>query len=456
MRLLNSANIGNIRTRNRIVRAAVLERAADESGCITPAYIAIHEQLARGGTGLIISGYFYIHPLGKSSHNQAGLENNERVFQLQALTTIVHRHGAAIVAQICHGGRQTNPKLLNGAIPVAPSPVLEKSTGVMPSELSTAQVTDVIDDFYRAAIRAKEAGFDGVELHAAHGYLLNQFLSPYTNKRHDEYGGNLANRARIVQMIIRRIKERYGDEFTVLVKVNAADFLPGGIKATDSVEIARLIAAAGADGLEVSGGMWESGDKIIRKGIKKPQQEAYFKDEAQQIKRAVGCPVILVGGLRSLEVMENIIAHGYADFISLARPLIREPNLAIKFKEGKNKADCISCNGCMSPRIRPTYCARTGIPAYLNKALTKKTVAKKKSPARATGKKKAPATKKKARAVKPKAKAAKKSAKRTTAKAAKKTVKKTKKTAKKKAPVKKAAKTSLKKRLLKFKKKLLR
>jgi 2,4-dienoyl-CoA reductase-like NADH-dependent reductase (Old Yellow Enzyme family) len=442
MRLLNSANLGSIRTKNRLIRAAVLERAADEDGNITPAYLAIHEELARKGAGLIISGYFYISSLGKSSHFQAGIENDERSFQLKALTAVTHRHGCPIIAQICHGGRQTNPKLLAGAQPVAPSPLTDKSTGVTPRELSGLQIEGIIDDFYRAAMRAKGSGFDGVELHAAHGYLLSQFLSPYTNRRQDEYGGNLVNRARVIQTIIRRIKERYGDDFTVLVKMNSDDYLSGGNKLKESVEIARLISAAGADGLEISGGMWESGDKIIRKGIKTPKQEGYFQNEARQIKRSVGCPVILVGGLRTTEVMEDLIAKGYADFVSLARPFIREPDLVAKFKEGKQKADCISCNGCMSPRAMPTHCTRIGMPTYLKKALAKKTSSRKSSDATA-------------RTSKPKAEK-----KPTSRKPGSKSTKKPKKTAAKRKPgTKRAVKktgSSLKKKLLKIKKRILR
>ncbi len=430
MRLLSSANIGAIKTRNRIIRAAVHERGADDSGRITAVNIAVCEQLARGGAGLIITGFYYVNPLGVSTHNQTGLENDERVFQLQELTSAVHRHGCPIVAQLCHAGRQSNPKLLRASLPVAPSPITDKSTGITPRELSKLEIEDIIEDFYRAAMRAKQAGFDGVELHAAHGYLLSAFLSPCTNQRHDIYGGNLANRARIVQMIIRRIKERYAEELAVLVKVNCADFLPGGNKIAESIEIGRLIAAAGADALEISGGMWESGDKITRRGIKKSKHEAYFKEEARQMKRAVGCPVILVGGLRSLEVMENIISHGYADLVSLARPFIREPDFVAKLKDGKEKCDCISCNGCLSRRAHPTHCIRVGMPNYLVKAIAREKTRQKKRPVRPVMKKR---TKSKVSTKKKPRRSKKKPA----------------------APARKAKTSSLKKRLLKIKKRIL-
>ncbi len=252
--------------------------------------------------------------------------------------------------QLSHAGRQTKEKICGGQ-PLAPSAVYEPIYKVWPREMSEAEIEEVIQAFVQGARRAREAGFDGVQLHCAHGYLLSSFLSPYTNRRQDKWGGSLNNRGRIIQEILRQIKSSVGPDFPVIAKLNSTDYLPGGLEIDEAREVARLLAADGMDGLEVSGGSAESGRGSMWPGLRNKEEEGYFVPAAALIKGAISIPVIGLGGLRSLEVMEEMVATGKADMISMSRPFIREPDLIAKFERGQTSAaSCISCNKCFNPR----------------------------------------------------------------------------------------------------------
>jgi 2,4-dienoyl-CoA reductase-like NADH-dependent reductase (Old Yellow Enzyme family) len=226
----------------------------------------------------------------------------------------------------------------------------------MPKEMSTEEIKKVIDDFIQGSRRAKHAGFDGVQLHLAHGYLLSSFLSPYTNKRKDEWGGSLSNRVRIVTDIIKGIKRLLGKEFPVIVKLNSSDFLPSGIYLKESIEVARILEREGIDGIEVSGGTAEAGQGSVWKGLRPEEDEGYFVENAYKIKKELSIPVIGLGGIRSFRIMEKIIEEGKADLISMSRPFIREPFLIRKFHSGEiKKSECISCNKCFN--LRGIKCA---------------------------------------------------------------------------------------------------
>jgi 2,4-dienoyl-CoA reductase-like NADH-dependent reductase (Old Yellow Enzyme family) len=188
-------------------------------------------------------------------------------------------------------------------------------------------------------------------VHAAHGYLLSAFLSPYTNRRVDEWGGTLENRSRVLLEVVRSIKERAGADFPVIVKLNSSDFLSGGLAIEDSAAAASMLEAAGIDGIEVSGGMSEAGRGSVWPGRRSEEEEGYFVANAATIKAAVRVPVFGLGGLRTFSVMERIIREGKADLISLGRPLIREPDLVRRFHSGEvDRSECISCNKCFNPR----------------------------------------------------------------------------------------------------------
>jgi 2,4-dienoyl-CoA reductase-like NADH-dependent reductase (Old Yellow Enzyme family) len=235
--------------------------------------------------------------------------------------------------------------------------------------MTIQEIEETIEAFAQAARRAQEAGFDAVQLHAAHGYLLSEFLSPYTNRRTDEYGGNTGNRTKIVEDIYRRIVESVGKDFPILIKINVDDFLEGGINLNESKKIAERLSKTGFAAIETSGCMWEvttrSKEELgwtpamipeSRINIRSKDKEAYFLTYAREIKKVIAAPLILVGGIRSLDVIENILAEGSADFVALCRPLVRQPDLPNKWLKGVGglTSDCISCNAC----VRSTMAGR--------------------------------------------------------------------------------------------------
>jgi 2,4-dienoyl-CoA reductase-like NADH-dependent reductase (Old Yellow Enzyme family) len=359
--LFESMNIGDMEVKNRFVRSATAEGAADETGLITDRIFDIYRGLAEGGVGLIITGHAYVQPNGRCTADQMGIYKDDLVPGLKELANEVHRANpdCRIAVQITHAGRQ----VLRGSVsePVAPSAVTDTRTGVTPREMTEAEIEECICSFADAAERVKLAGFDAVQIHSAHGYLISSFNSLHTNRRTDKWGGSLENRIQFLMETYRAIRAKVGNDYPVLVKLNAADFLDGGIEIDESAQIARALSEEGIDAIEISGSMFESysGKGAARTRIRKPEQEAYFLPYAEKIKEAVGnVPIILVGGIRSVPVMEKIIGEGQADFISLCRPLIREPDLPNRIRDGKEKADCISCNGCLSSRVDVIRCVQ--------------------------------------------------------------------------------------------------
>jgi len=352
--LFEPINAANLQVRNRFVRSATHEWLAKEDGTPTPGIGDIYEELARNEVGLIITGYSYVNPQGKSSEHQQGIYDDRFIRPYRQITSRVHRYKSKIVLQIVHGGRQSRISEDNPAA-LAPSAVTDTSSGITPVEMTGGDISGTIEDFANAARRAKAAGFDGVQLHCAHGFLLSNFISPYTNRRTDQWGGTTANRARIIVEIIRRTRELVGADFPVLVKLNATDGFTDGpgktcLEAPDVVEIAKILAANGVCAIEVSGGISEAGEVMSRPAIDSVEKEAYFKEYSKMIRDAVDIPVILVGGIRSRAVMESLVSEGYADMVSMSRPFIREPDLVVKLKNGQiEEVSCVSCNRCFDP-----------------------------------------------------------------------------------------------------------
>jgi 2,4-dienoyl-CoA reductase-like NADH-dependent reductase (Old Yellow Enzyme family) len=314
--------------------------------------VRIYEDLAEGGVGLIISSYFFIQPAGQQTPGQVAVDCDERIPGLATLARAVHGKGGKIVGQIVHCGGQADRRQNGGLQPVAPSALESPGYPEIPHELSVAEIEGLIEDFAAASRRLNEAGFDGVQLHAAHGYLLAQFLSPLRNRRTDIYGGSLENRSRFCLEAYRAIRAEVGSSYPVMIKLNANDFMEGSTTEEDACYLASALAAAGIDAIEVSGGTPGSGKLgAARPDIKETGDEAYFRPQADAIRGATpGVPLMLVGGLRSLEVMERIHADGTADYFSMSRPLIREPHLPARWQKGdRRRADCISCLGCFGP-----------------------------------------------------------------------------------------------------------
>ncbi|NIO49866.1 MAG: NADH:flavin oxidoreductase [Candidatus Aminicenantes bacterium] len=353
--LFSPIKIGTIEIPNRFARAATHDFMAARDGSVTERQVSLFNNLAKGEVGLIITGHTYVNPAGIASPYQTGVDDDHCIEGLSQITNAVHQYPSRIFLQLSHAGRQTKPKIC-GCTPLAPSSVYEPTFEVMPKEMSQEEIRSVIDDFIQSGRRAKEASFDGVELHVAHGYLLSSFISPYTNRRKDEWGGTLANRLRIVVEIIQGIKELSGKEFPLIVKLNASDFLPEGLSIDESIEIAKILESEGTDGLEVSGGMSEAGKGSVWKGLRPEEEEGYFVDNASKIKAELSIPVFGLGGIRSFSVMEKIIEEGRADLISMSRPFIREPFLIRKFRTGEiKKSECLSCNKCFN--LRGISCA---------------------------------------------------------------------------------------------------
>lgn len=349
--LFEPINIAGIKIPNRFVRSATHEWMTEPDGTPTSRIGDLYEELARNEVGLIITGYAYVNPKGKSDDLQQGIYDDRFIGPYKEIVSRVHEHGSKIVLQIAHGGRQTmitadNPYIL------APSAVIETTKGVKPEEMTGKEVLETIEDFAQAARRAKEAGFDGVQLHCAHGFLLSNFLSPYTNRRNDRWGGSTEKRTQVILDIISCARELAGEYYPILVKLNVTDGFKSGahkhtLDAPESIEIAKILADNGVCAIEVSGGVAEAGEELFRTKIDSPKKEAYYREYAKMIKEQVDVPVILVGGIRSKQVMEMLLKEEYADMISLCRPLIAEPDLVMKLKKGETEiAKCVSCNLC--------------------------------------------------------------------------------------------------------------
>ena len=341
--LFEAGSIAGLELKNRLVRSATAERMCDEDGRPEQAMIELYANLARGGVGLIITGHAFVHESGKAHPTMTAVHRDDLVPSLRALTEVVHQADGKVVMQINHAGRNTSEKVI-GRTPVAPSPVSRVKGGPRPHELTEAEIEELVGAFGRAAGRAKAAGFDGVQLHGAHGYLINQFCSPASNWRRDRWGGSIARRLRFLEEVAAAARDEVGGDYPLLIKLGIQDSVRDGLTLDDGVEIVRHLADWGLDAVEISGGM---GATSARKDILRPEDEAYFLPQARRAREATDLPLILVGGMRSLAVMESILAEGTADFISMSRPLIREPDLPNQWREGRTEpAACISCNNC--------------------------------------------------------------------------------------------------------------
>ncbi|MFX1499823.1 MAG: NADH:flavin oxidoreductase [Promethearchaeota archaeon] len=359
--LFSPENIGTVRIKNRIVRSATFMASSEKYGYVGQKLININSKLANGGTGLIISGYTAVDKGGTASPYQECLYDDSFIPDQKKLVEVVHEYSEVKFAlQIAHTGRLgSHPKYPT----VAPSPIPVKETGITPRELTSEEINELIQKFIDAGRRGYECGYDMVQLHAAHGYFLSNFISPYTNKRTDEFGGSLENRARIIIEIYNGIRDELGKKFPIMIKLQIDDFIPNGLEFEEGIKFAKLFSEIGFDAIEPSGGSEET--RFLTKKsypcliFKSSEDENYFLPHAKKIKPFMkNCKMILVGGIRNPLSAERILRDKNADFISLCRPLIYEPDLPNRWKEGNHSpAKCISCNNCF-PRSRdgPVYC----------------------------------------------------------------------------------------------------
>ncbi len=352
--------IGNMLIKNRLVRSATFERRATEDGSVTDGLLGFYKRLAKGGSGLIITGFTYVHVSGQAFPDQTAIDRDELIPGLRNLSDVIHEHGdgCKVVVQIGHCGRESY--FLENTID--PSGIQEPMTNNKPRAMTIEEIEEIIEAFAQAARRTMEAGFDGVQIHAAHGYLLSEFLSPHTNKRTDNYGGSTENRIRIVENIYKRAIKLAGKDFPILIKMNGDDFLDDGLKINETKKIAERFSKLRFAAIEISGAMWavamrtkkELGWEPVfipesRINIDSKDKEAYNLPFAKEIKKVIDVPLILVGGIKSIDVIEDILKEGSVDFVALSRPLIREPDLPNKWLKGtgRNTCECISCNACL-------------------------------------------------------------------------------------------------------------
>jgi 2,4-dienoyl-CoA reductase-like NADH-dependent reductase (Old Yellow Enzyme family) len=343
--LFDEINIGSVRIGNRFVRSATHECLAQEDGGLTDRIQGMYERLATGKVGLITSGYSYVLPCGKGSNGQQGIYDDHLINGYMRASAAIRKHGSRFFIQVVHCGKNA---LVTKECPqpLAPSGFDIPGTTQTSKEMTEAEILKTIDAFVEAIRRARVATADGVQLHCAHGFLLSSFLSPYLNRREDDWGGDTERRARIVVEIIRRgIIANPG--FPITAKMNVYDGVEGGTDMEEAKKIAKILDEEGIAAIETSGGIGEGPKEITCQEVMSPSDEAYFKEYSRAIKRIVSCPVILVGGMRSIPVMRRILEEGYADMISLSRPLIREPNLIEKFAARRSTSStCKSCNKC--------------------------------------------------------------------------------------------------------------
>lgn len=372
---MKPGRIGQLVLKNRLIRAATSETMATEQGEATDELVRLYIDLARGGAGLIITGHIYVEPRGQYEPRQLGLDSDSRIAPLARVTDAVHRYGGRIFAELSHAGSQS---LMGAIVPLAPSIVANAIFARPPVEMSDAVIESVISDFAAAAQRAKRAGFDGIHLHGGNGYLLSQFNSPFTNRRNDRWGGDTQRRARFVLEVYRAVRRATGADFPVTARLGVTDVLADGLSLPDGVAIGRRLADEGLDGLEVTYGVMTSYRENIRpyagvgrlraiahgmlhRAFAPPVAEAYYRPFARAAKAAIDIPVILIGGLRSTQVMDDVIRSGDADFLAMARPFVREPDLANKIAQGRRgPVGCVSCNICfLHEGIDSLRCWRT-------------------------------------------------------------------------------------------------
>jgi 2,4-dienoyl-CoA reductase-like NADH-dependent reductase (Old Yellow Enzyme family) len=353
-RLFEQTSIKTLSMANRFVRSATWEGMAGVDGSCSPGLVDLMVKLAEGGVGLVITSHAYVSREGQAGPWQMGVHSDEMAPGLARMAEAVHRAGGKIVVQLAHAGCYSAAQI-TGLDPLGPS---VSSSGKVPRcrEVTKEEIRVICEAFGKAAARAQSAGFDGVQIHAAHGYLLSEFLSPFFNRRTDDYGGCIENRARIVLDVLRSVHAAVGDGYPVFIKVNSEDFIDGGLSVDDMLRVAEMLEDEGIDAVEMSGGtIYASGQySAIRQGDPDaPEKEVYYRDAAVRFKGKIGVPLLLVGGIRSLDVAEGLIAGGVADYISLSRPLIREPGLVRRWMDGdRHRAACLSDNACFGPLIK--------------------------------------------------------------------------------------------------------
>lgn len=341
--IFESCRIGKLELKNRVVRSATWDASADDAGAVTDNSVDMYRALGQGGVGLIVSGYAFVSALGQANHGQYGVHTDAMVPGLRRMVAAAHQGGAKIALQIVHAGINSPYLYRKGVTILAVSPMQEIERPHR--EMTDEEIEAIITDFASGAVRAREAGFDAVQLHGAHGYLMSQFLSPLNNHRADRWGGSAGNRRRFHLEVVRRVRQAIGADFPLMIKLGIQDDKEGGLPFREGLETAQQVIELGIEAIEVSAGIGMS-VQVVKDG---GPERAFFRERATAVKREVKVPVIAVGGIRSMQTAENILESGDADLVSMCRPFIREPGLVARWQRGdEGPARCISCNKCFA------------------------------------------------------------------------------------------------------------
>lgn len=342
-KLFEKGCIGGVEIRNRVAMTAMGNGLATWDGEASPELIRFYEDRAKGGCGLIFTEFTRIDEnSGACNPNQLCIATRKHVRSVQRMAECVHRHGGKIFVQLHHGGREAPPALNDGKQPMGPSAILNKVNGLVSTEMTKEDIDDIVGKFVAAAANCKKAGIDGVELHGAHGYLLGSFISPYTNKRTDDYGGSVENCCRIVTDIIHGIRQTCGN-YPICVRINGDDFVEGGITLDYAVQVAQVLEAAGADAINVSCAIYETVPNMIEPNY---YEEGWRKNLAKTVKAHVHVPVIAVNTIKFPATAEKLLKEGVSDFVGVSRGQMADPEWVNKTKAGRE--DLIrKCMGCM-------------------------------------------------------------------------------------------------------------
>ncbi len=375
IKMFDPIKINSLELNNRIFKAPTLECMAAADGSPTKQLTRFYKRAAKGGCALMTTGLSYVSKDGQAYLAQNGIHDDSLIPAWKNFTDEIHEAGGKIVMQISHGGRQVDPRLLDKKKAKAPSNVPNFMYLYKAHELTEDEIYQIISDFGEAARRVKAAGFDGVQIHSSGGYLLASFLSPITNRRKDEWGGNEEGRFRLFEEIYTTVRKKVNDDFPVLAKVHLGDMMVMGYPYPSNYQAALWMQALGVDALEFAMGVFENAMVTFARGKMpvsmaddhvKPAMKAYwkttewiykplsgvkrpyFKKAAKQLKkRGLSIPLLLAGGVRRYDDIEEILSEGTADLVGMGRPLLREPNLPNKWKKGeKVDSSCISCNQC--------------------------------------------------------------------------------------------------------------
>ncbi|XMB66689.1 NADH:flavin oxidoreductase [Mycoplasmatota bacterium zrk1] len=361
MKVFEKTSIGNLTLKNRLWRSATWLGLTTEDGHLTPEIIERYRALAVGGVGTIITGLSVIMNEEQPYPKMLSIYSDDFIPEYKEFTDMIHSCGANIIMQMGYGGSTTSIPADKRTI-WGPSSVMNPSSGIIPVEMTKENIKEFVKAMGKAAKRAKIAGFDGVQIHAAHGYLLTQFLSPYFNTRLDEYGGCIEDRARIILEALKSMKKQVGADFPIFIKMHSDDqWGDKGLSEKESLWVAKELEKNGIAGIEFSGGNIdpESGNSASRSKLFKVENQSYFKEQTSRIAAELNIPVISVGGHRNIMMMEEILNNSNISYFSLSRPLHSEPDLPNKWKENpEHKARCVSCNNCWTKN--GNYCILDG------------------------------------------------------------------------------------------------